>query len=93
MNLQELLEWHDHNAAECRHEGEEAERTFHLQAVELLKQITLEEEETAWHCQVLTKSLEGWTAEEVENLTSSLDVAVQTTCDQVTAEIDKDFSY
>jgi len=93
MNINDLIEWHKHNASECRKEGQEGERAFHELAVELLQQITLEEEETAWHCQVLTKSLEGWTAEEIENLTSSLDVAVQTTCDQVTAEIDKDFSY
>ena len=39
MTLQELLEWHEHNAGECRHEGEEGERAFHLQAVELLKHL------------------------------------------------------
>jgi len=93
VTLQELLEWHEHNAGECRHEGEERERAFHESAVELLKKISQEEEETAWHCQVLTKSLEGWTAEEIENLTSSLDVAVQTTCDQISGEVEKDFSF
>lgn len=90
MNLQELIEWHDHQGKECRREGEEAERNFHELATELLKQISSEE---AWHAQILEKQLEGWSAEERENLFDSLDVAVQTTCDQVSAEVDKDFTW
>lgn len=39
MNLQELIEWHDHQAKECRREGEEEERDFHKFAAELLKKI------------------------------------------------------
>lgn len=90
MNLQELIEWHEHQSAECRHEGEEEQKSFHELAAELLKQISSEE---AWHAQILEKQLEGWTTEERENLFDSLDVAVQTTCDQVSAEVDKDFTW
>lgn len=36
MNLNDLIEWHQHQANECRREGQEAEKAFHLEAVEAL---------------------------------------------------------
>lgn len=39
MNLQELIEWHDHQAKECRREGEEKERDFHELAAKLINQV------------------------------------------------------
>ena len=90
MNLQEIIEWHDHQGKECRKEGEEREREFHELATDLLKKISAAE---AWHAQILEEQVEGWTAEERENLFNSLDVAIQTTCDQVCAEVDKDLTW
>lgn len=40
MNLRQLIEWHQHNAAECRREGEENERAFHELAVALLENMS-----------------------------------------------------
>jgi hypothetical protein len=37
--LAQLRQWHEHNAAECRREGEEEARAFHLEAAEALKEI------------------------------------------------------
>lgn len=42
MNLQELIEWHDHQAKECRREGEEVEREFHELAAKLIDQVRAE---------------------------------------------------
>lgn len=39
MDLQELLDWHLHNAIECESDGELEQRAFHFQAVALLAEI------------------------------------------------------
>lgn len=40
MNLNDLIEWHKHNASECRKEGQEGERAFHELAVATLEKIS-----------------------------------------------------
>ena len=44
MELNELIQWHSHMAAECRQEDESEEKIFHLEAVDLLAKIKIEKE-------------------------------------------------
>lgn len=86
MNLDELMKWHAEQGAECRREGEEEARAFHLEAVEALKQIA----SPAWLGLITREMVEGWKEEAVENLIESLDIAVENTVQQVCGEYDED---
>lgn len=39
LELKELIDWHMHNAIECRRPGDEDQREFHLYAVALLSKV------------------------------------------------------
>lgn len=45
MELQELLDWHLHNAEECENDGENDQALLHFQAVALLAEIRWEKEQ------------------------------------------------
>ena len=90
MNIKELLEWHEHQAKECRKEGQENEREFHELASELLKDVFYEQNYIFWSYKLFDLAVDNWTDEEKETLHNALEMAVDTTCRQIQEEVQKD---